>query len=430
MRTVAELEPIAYVGVDWASEEHAVCVLDTAGRKTSSFTVAHGREGFDHLAKKLAALGPAGQVPVAIERPDGRLVDALLEGGHPVVPVSPNAIKAWRESEVVSGAKDDPGDAEVIAEYLRLRSHKLTVLAPFSEETKALRAVIRARDDLVEQRVAAHNHLEACLDGFWPGAKAIFADVTSEIALAFLERYPTPGSARSLGERRLQAFLTKHGYSGRRPAAELLERLRSAPEGIADGPEAEARRDAVLGYVRVLRALNASIKALDRSVGAHLGEHPDAEIFTSLPRSGRINAAQMLAQWGDCRAAYDGPEAVAALAGAAPVTKRSGKHTAVHFRWACDKRFRQAMATFADNSRHSSPWAAAVYQAAIARGCDPPTRSGSWPGPGSGSCGAAGKTESPTTRPSMGPPRGSSAHRKEVRPKNRLPRVDTEGVIR
>jgi transposase len=366
------LEPIAFVGVDWASEEHAVHVLNDSGRKMRSFVIAHGREGFEKLSKRLSALGPAGQVPVAIERPDGRLVETLLEAGHPVVPVSPNAIKAWREGEVVSGAKDDPGDAEIIAEYLRLRSHKLTVLAPFSEQTRALRAVVRARDDLVDQRVAANNQLEACLDAFWPGAKAIFADVTSDIALAFLERYPTPGSARALGEKRMQAFLTKHGYSGRRLAAELLERLRSVPEGIGDGPEAEARRDAVLGYVRIIRTLNRTIKDLDRSVAAHLGEHPDAEIFTSLPRSGRISAAQMLAQWGDCRQAYDGPEGVAALAGVSPVTKKSGKYEAVHFRWACDKRFRKAMTTFADNSRHASPWAADVYRRAIDRGCDHP----------------------------------------------------------
>jgi len=150
--------------------------------------------------KRLARLGRLSQAPVAIERPDGRLVDALLEADHPVVPVSPNAIKAWRECEVVSGAKDDPGDAEVIAEYLRLRSHKLTVLAPFSDETRALRAVARARDDLVEQRVAANNQLEACLDTLWPGAKDIFADTCSEIALAFLQRYPTP--ARPLGSMR------------------------------------------------------------------------------------------------------------------------------------------------------------------------------------------------------------------------------------
>jgi transposase len=369
---VAQLEPIAFVGVDWASEEHAVCVLGADGRKRSAFVVVHSKDGLAKLIGCLGALGPAGRVPVGIERPDGRVVDALLEAGHPVVAVSPNAIKAWRESEVLSGAKDDPGDAEVIAEYLRLRAHKLSVLAPFSEETRALRAVVRARGDLVEQRVAAHNQLEARLDAFWPGAKAVFADVCSEIALAFLARYPTPGSARSLGDKRMTAFLVKHGYSGRRSAAELLERLRSAPDGIPDGPEAEARRDAVVGYVRVIRALNASIKSLDRSVAAHLGEHPDGEIFTSLPRSGHINAAQMLAEWGDCRQAYDSPDAVAALAGQTPVTKKSGKYEAVHFRWACNKRFRAAIVTFADNSRHQSPWAADIYRRARARGCDHP----------------------------------------------------------
>jgi transposase len=372
LKTVAQLEPVAFVGVDWASEEHAVCVLGIDGRQQSAFGVEHSKDGLAKLIKRLGTVGPVGQVPVAIERPDGRVVDALLEAGHPVVAVSPNAIKAWRESEVLSGAKDDPGDAEVIAEYLRLRSHKLTVLAPYSDETRALRAVVRARGDLVEQRVGAHNQLEACLDAFWPGAKAIFADTASEIALAFLARYPTPGSAPALGEKRMAAFLAKQRYSGRQPAGVLLERLRAAPNGIADGPEAEARRDAVLGYVRVIRALNASIKALDRSIAAHLGEHPDGEIFTSLPRSGNINAAQMLAEWGDCRQAYDSPDAVAALAGQTPVTKKSGKYEAVHFRWACNKRFRAAMCTFADNSRHASPWAADIYRRARARGCDHP----------------------------------------------------------
>jgi transposase len=128
----------------------------------------------------------------------------------------------------------------------------------------------------------------------------------------------------------------------------------------------------VLGYVRVTRALNAAIKNLNRSVVAHLGEHPDAQIFTSLPRSGQVNAAQMLAEWGDCRRAYDSPEAVAALAGLAPVTKKSGKHEAVHFRWACNTRFRVAVTTFADNSRHASPWASDIYRRAVERGCDHP----------------------------------------------------------
>lgn len=369
---IASREPTLFVGIDWASEEHAVCVLNTSGRKVRSFTVAHSRDGFERLAERLNELGPAASMPVAIERPDGRLVDALLESGHPVAPVQPNAIKAWRDAEVLSGAKTDPGDAELIAEYLRLRAHRLRVAQPFSDETRALRAVVRARDDLVGHRVAAHNQLGATLDAFWPGAKGIFADVTSEIALAFLERYPTPASARLLGEKRLAAFLVRHGYSGRRSAAELLERLRAAPDGIDAGPESEARRDTVLAYVGVIRSLNTSIKQLNRSVATHLGEHPDNEIFTSLPRSGQVNAAQMLAEWGDCREAYESPEAVCALAGLAPVTKKSGKHEAVAFRWACNTRFRQAATTFADNSRHDSAWAADIYQRAINRGCDHP----------------------------------------------------------
>lgn len=360
------------VGIDWASEEHAVCVLDDEGRAVDRFTIAHSAEGFDRLTARLARHGDPSVVPVAIERPDGRLVDLLLEAGHPVVPVKTNAIKAWREAEVLSGAKSDPGDAEVIADYLRQRRGRLRELQPFSGETRALRAVVRSRTDLIEQRVAAANQLNAILDAFWPGAKVVFADIWSPIALDFLERYPTPASAARLGEGRMAAFLTKHSYSGRRPAAELLERLRSAPAGVTDGPEAEARRDTVLAMVRVLRALGQAIKDLDRSVVAHLDEHPDAEVFRSLPRSGQINAAQMLAEWGDCREAFDSPEAVAALCGATPVTKKSGKHEAVHFRWACNKRFRNAMTTFADNSRRASPWAQAVYQAALDRGHDHP----------------------------------------------------------
>jgi transposase len=361
-----------FVGIDWASQTHAVCVLDDAGTKHANFQVGHTADGLDQLIARLGRLGDPATLPVAIERPDGRLVDRLLEAGHPVVAVQPNAIKAWRDAEILSGAKNDPGDAALIAEYLRLRRHRLRVLAPFSAQTRALRAVVRTRGDLVDQRVATANQLGACLEAFWPGAKGIFADLATPIALDFLARYPTPESAANLGERRMAAFLTKHGYCGRRPPAQLLTRLRAAPPGLCGTVEVEARRDAVLALVGVLRALLAAIKDLDRSMVAHLGEHPDAEIFTSLPRSGRINAAQVLAEWGDCRPAYPDAEAVACLAGATPVTKQSGKHTAVSFRWACNKRFRQAICTFADNSRHASPWAAKVYADALARGHDHP----------------------------------------------------------
>jgi transposase len=243
---------------------------------------------------------------------------------------------------------------------------------PYSGETRALRTVVRTRDDLVDLRVAATNQLAALLDAYWPGAKAVFADVESPISLAFLARYPTPAAAAHLGEKRLAAFLIKHGYCGRRPAAHLLDRLRQAPAGTTDEALTEALRDAVLALAAVLTALNAAVKDLDRSVTAHLGEHPDGQIFTSLPRSGQINAAQVLAEWGDCRQAYERPDSVAALAGVTPVTKQSGKHRSVEFRWACSKRFRRAITIFADNSRHASPWAATIYNDARAAGKDHP----------------------------------------------------------
>jgi hypothetical protein len=229
------------------------------------------------------------------------------------VPVKPKAIRTWRQDEVPSGAKSDPGDAQVIAQYLRLRRHRLRRLEPFSAQTRALRAVVRTRDDLLTQRVAATNQLGAMLDGFWPGANAIFVSLDSQITLAFLERYPTrsrppswasdawppswPSAATRAGDRQVSSWPActppRPGWWHRRVGA---------------------RHDALLALVGVLKALNTAIKHLDRWVVAHLGEHPDAKIFTSLPRSGQINAAQLLAEWGDCRPAYAGAEAVAAWA--------------------------------------------------------------------------------------------------------------------
>jgi transposase len=368
---VSLIGALYFVGIDWAAKTHAVCVLDATGKQVAAFTIEHTAAGFASLIRRLAKLGDPAEAPVAIERPDGRLVDALLAAGHPVVPVKPNAIKTWREGEVISGAKSDPGDAAVIAEYLRLRAHHLRAATPLTEHTTALRIASRTRSELVEARVAATNQLSALLDTHWPGAKEVFADVASPISLAFLTRYPTPAHAAHLGEKRMAAFLTKHGYSGRRPAAELLARLRAAPAGTTNPAVAEALRDAATAMVGVLTALNTAIKDLDRSATAHLHEHPDGEIFTSLPRAGLINAAQIRAELAE-PGAYTGPEAISALAGLVPVTRASGKHRGVSFRWACNKRLRVALTTFADNSRHASPWAADIYRRARASNKDHP----------------------------------------------------------
>jgi transposase len=360
------------VGLDWASKEHAVCVLDGTGAVRGRFVVAHSTAGLRELVGRLARFGAPHTLPIAVERPSGLLIDTLVEAGHPVVPVHPNALKASRPRYRAAGSKSDAEDAFILADLLRTDGHRYRVLRPLSDETRGLRALVRTRDDLVATRVALANQLRELLASFWPGAAAIFAAVDSPIALAFLARYPTPESAERLGEKRLAAFLARHGYCGRRPVGELLARLREAPTGRAGETEREAKGHLVQALVRVLEPLVTELQQLTAAVEHAVAVHPDGAMLMSFPRAGKVNAAQILAELGEDRARFGTPDQLAAEGGVAPVTSESGKHRAVMWRWACNKRLRRALTCWADNSRHSSPWAAAVYARAAARGCDHP----------------------------------------------------------
>lgn len=359
-----------FVGLDWAAREHAVCVLDERGSVVARFTVTHSATGMAELVARLGKLGPPAELRVAIERPSGLVVDTLVDGGFAVVPIHPNAVKASRPRYSAAQGKTDLGDAYLIADVLRTDGHRFRTLTPLSDETKALRGLVRLRDDLVGQRVAAANQLRNLLDGFWPGAAAIFADVDSPIALDFLERYPTPQSASALGEKRIAAFMARRAYSGRRSAAELLERLRGAPVSVAGELEAEAKGECVRALVAVLRPLVAQIATLTAAAEHAVDAHADALVVTPLFRSGRVCAAQLLAELGDDRARFVSADHLAAEGGVAPVTRESGKHRAVGFRWACNKHLRAALTTLADATRHTNPWATAIYQRARGRGCD------------------------------------------------------------
>ena len=317
-------------------------------------------------------MGAPATLPVALERPSGLVVDTLLEAGFLVVPIHPNVVKASRPRYSAAGGKSDPGDAYLLADLLRTDGHRFRPLQPLADETRALRALVRGRDDLVAQRVALANQLRALLERFWPGAATIFAEVDSPIALAFLTRYPTPQSAERLGERRLAQFLRRHAYCGRRSALELLTRLREAPLSRTGEAETEISGELVHAVVAVLTPLVAQIQQLAAAITAALIQHADGPLVQSFPRSGAVNAAQILAELGDDRARFPTADQLAAEAGVAPVTHTSGKHRGVVFRWACNKRLRQALTTWADNSRHASAWAAGVYAHARARGCDHP----------------------------------------------------------
>lgn len=366
------LTPHHFCGIDWASDKHDACVIDPAGQLCSAFVVQHTAEGLADLVRRLDRFGPRDQLPILIERPSGLLVDVLAEAGFPVAPIHPNALKATRPRYSAGLGKTDPGDAYIAADVLRTDGHRFRLRRAPSDQTRALRAAVRTREDLVGTRVQIANQLRSLLDGFWPGAAGIFADVDSLIALAFLDRYPTPASAAHLGEARLAAFLKKNAYCGRRSPAELLARLRRAPAGRAGDLESEASGHLVRSLVAVLRTLVAQIRDLDKLIAERLADHPCASVVQSFPRTGSINAAQILSEIGDDPKRFTSFDQLCAEAGVSPLTFESGKHRGVAFRYACNKRLRNAVTTWADNSRHASPWAASVYKNARSRGCDHP----------------------------------------------------------
>lgn len=355
-------------GIDWASQSHSVCVLDSAGRVELRLDLPHNKEGIERLIGQLKRFK---HIAVAIERPSGVLVDALIEAGLRVVPIHPNVLKASRARYRGAG-KSDPGDAYMLADLLRTDGHRFRALQPQGDEIRALRALVRTRDEIIVQRIALANQLRSLLESFWPGATQIFAELDSPIALAFVDRYPTPQSAARLGEKRLASFLAQHRYCGRRNVAALLERLRAAPSGHAGELEAQAKGELVRSLACILEHSVIELSKLNARIEHTVANLTDGQIIMSFPRSGRICAAQILAELGSVRERFPTEDQLAAEAGVTPVTYASGKHRSVVFRFACNHRLRRAITCFADNSRHASPWAAQIYQRARSRGCDHP----------------------------------------------------------
>jgi len=359
-----------FAGLDWAVHTHAVCVIDASGAVRDRFEIAHDRQGLAELMRRLGRFGAS--VRIAIERPSGLIVDALVEAGHQIFPIHPNAVKASRPRYRSHGGKSDASDAYLLADLLRTDGHRWTALSPQSDSIRALRALVRSRDDLVPTRVALGNQLHATLEAFWPGAACIFADITSPIGLAFLRRYPSPASAARLAQAGLLRFCHAQHYSGRRSPPELLARLHAAAQGLVAPLTAESMAQVVRSLVAVLDPLVAQISVLTRRIESFVASLPDGQIIMSFPRAGRVCAAQILAELGDVRERFPTLDRLVAEAGAAPVTYQSGKTRSVSFRWACNHRLRQAITCLADNSRHANAWARSIYAAARARGCDHP----------------------------------------------------------
>jgi transposase len=363
-------QPITGVtgGVDWASEDHAVSVVDHRGREVARRTVDHTRAGLRALVKFLVNHGVG---EVALERGDGPVVDALLDAELTVVVISPNRLKNLRSRYGSAGNKDDRFDAYVLADTLRTDRTQLRPLTHDSEATKTLRATVRARRELVKHRVALCNQLRAHLQAAFPGAVGLFNDLDSQISLRFLARFDSQERADWLSVKRLAAWLSSVGYCGRKDPADLCAHLQAAPRGPV-GHEGAARAHVTRAMLSVLNQLVEQIATLEAQIAEQLALHADAHIFQSLPRGGTVRAARLLAEIGDVRGRFPDAASLACLAGVAPSTRQSGKHKALTYRWAVNKELRDAVCDFAGDSRRANPWAAKIYNDAIARGKDHP----------------------------------------------------------
>jgi transposase len=356
-------------GIDWATAGHVACVIDRAGRVTGRFSVTHDRAG---IALLISRLREAGAAEIAIERGGGVLVRSLLDAGLTVVVIPPRQVRHLRGRYGSCGAKDDHFDAYVLADTLRTDRARLRPLEPDAPATIALRSAVRARRDLVAHRAAACNRLRAHLDLVFPGAIGLFCRLDSPISLAFLARFSTQQAGDALGEQQLTAWLKTIPDRGKTaPASVLCGRLRAAARG-ATGPEGAAQAAVTAALTATLITLAAQARALEDEISRQLAAHPDAPVFTCLPRTGTLRAARLLAEIGDCRGRYPDPGSLAALAGITPVTRQSGKHQGHGFRWAVNRELRDAFCDFADGSRHASPWAATIYADARGRGKDHP----------------------------------------------------------
>ena len=290
----------SYAGVDWASERHEVVVQDAAGGELLAASFAHDEAGLRALCRQLVRL----EVElVAIERPDGVLVERLLDAGLKVLALHPNQVAAARPRFRPSGGKSDRFDAFVLCELARTDHHRFRVLEPDSDQTKALQALCRGREDLVKARQALCNQLRAELERFWPGPIGLFADLDSQISLAFLEHYPSPArrpdaGARSAWPPSSSASTTLGGRT--RPSC-----WPSSERRPRAAPARQRSRCAGSSCSRSSRRSRRSFTRSRRSSGRSLIRcHPDGEIFTSLFRGpdSVICAATLLSEIGDCRA--------------------------------------------------------------------------------------------------------------------------------
>ncbi len=360
--------PRYYIGVDWADKTHAIWVGDETGANVRAHTVPHTAEGLSEWGRWLDECRAAGiELWAAIERPDGRLVDFLLDHGVTVYPLNPKALDRARDRFRMSSSKSDPFDAHVAAEFLRTDQGHLQPLRPSSEAAQELKLLTRDAHRLGRQQTRLLNQLTATLKEYYPRPLELFADLSTQLARDFLRAYPTPTAWATVRRRDWARFARAHRLGAVRTTA-LWEQLHQ--------PTVPVPAHVIRAKARLVQVL---VEQLDTVVQATASYHeesvrffaalPAAEWVRSLPGGHQgLMVPTIWAELGDAPGRWQSWQHLQAYAGMVPVTQRSGKQHRVRFRFACNTHMRYALDRLAFCSLQRSAWARAAYDQQRARG--------------------------------------------------------------
>jgi transposase len=357
-----------FCGIDWAEDHHDIALVGRDGQLLARRRIGDDAAGLAALLGLLAEHGDSAgdPVPVAIETPRGLLTACLRATGRSIYPVNPMAVARYRDRHSVAGRKSDHGDAVVLANILRTDMHAHRPLPADTELAQAIAVLARAQQDAVWARTQAHNKLRSHLREYYPGFLAAFADSRDGImrpgARGILAAAPTPAAAAALTLAQLRALLRKSGRS--RGLDTEAARLHTAFRAVQMRQlplveEAMGRQAlALLGH---LDAACAAASDLEQAVIESFNQHPDAEIITSFPGLGTLTGARVLAETGDDRSRFADAKGLKAYAGAAPITRASGKTLAVLHRRVKNQRLAAAGYCWAFSALTASPGARAHY---------------------------------------------------------------------
>jgi transposase len=356
-----------YVGIDWATEEHQVCVLEATGTILVERTIAHSGQAVSEFLNWLldfAGCSPSA-IAVAIEVPHGALVETLVERGLAVFSVNPKQLDRFRDRHFPAGAKDDRRDAFVGATSLRTDPHCFRRVQLDDPLVMRLRDLSRLDDELRSHFNRHCCQLREQLYRYYPHLLCLSASANEPWIWTLLELAPTPDKARKLRPGRIEKLLRKHRIR-RYTATEVVKELQAPGFALAPGTADAASEHALLllPHLRMISQQRAELATrtqaiLDQLASAtaddsNRSQHRDVEIILSLPGVGRVVAATMLAEASQALAHRD-YHALRTYGGSAPITRRSGKKIIVIMRRGCNERLRDAFYHWARVSVQHDP---------------------------------------------------------------------------